>query len=120
MTIATTEIGARVHDDLRRVGSAYGVHVSSDQTGFDPPVVVNFRWNEVTREGTVAQSNQLYRWNSDTGTWELAGGQADPDHDMVSTTVDRLSFFAVLGRNSLIFEDGFESGEPERWSSTTP
>ena len=120
VTIHSTDMGASTQGDLRRVGRAYGVHVSSQQESFDPPAVVNLRWDAVASDGIDRRTIQLHRWNAVSQTWELVGGTANPEHDIVSVEVDQFSVFGALGKLSGIFEDGFESGDTTEWSSTVP
>jgi hypothetical protein len=48
--------------------------------------------------GLKEDSLRIYRWDESTGTWLLVGGMVDSAFSMVSSDVDHLSVFAVLGQ----------------------
>jgi hypothetical protein len=116
----STDVEAGTPAGLVRVGGPYGVDLSSGQESFDPPVVVNLRWDEVATDGVAHRTTQLYRLSDSTDEWELVGGIASTDHDIVSVPVDRLSVFAAFGQPAGLFSDGFESGDWSAWGQKVP
>jgi len=117
ISVEEVETGLDQQGDLFRVGNSYEVAVSSGEVIFVNPAVVNFRYQGAQAEGLDLDSLQLYRWNNDTSGWGLVGGVSDPDFNIVSSEVDRLSVFAVLGQLDVIFSDDFESGDMTEWSA---
>ncbi len=114
------DIGTSQQGDLRRVGNAYEVSVSTGEQVFATPAVVNIRYQGTQTWNLAPTGLQLYRWDSGTDLWVLEGGVSDADFNIVSAEVDGLSVFAVLGSTADIFSDGFETAGTDGWSLVIP
>jgi hypothetical protein len=117
ISVEEVEIGTDWQGDRYRVGNSFEVTVSTGETVLATPAVVNIRYQGDQADGLVLDTLQLYRWNSGAGQWDPVGGVADPDFNIVSSEVDRLSVFAVLGQLVDLFSNGFETGDLTAWSS---
>ena len=82
---------------LVMVGSAYEVNVSSGEYALSQTAAVNMRYHAEMVANVVTSTMQIYHWDAQARQWVSDGGTVDPDHGLVSTRVDHLSTFAILG-----------------------
>jgi len=100
VSIQRTTTGNARQGNLRRVSAPYEVLVSSGQYVLNVPATIHMRYHAEQLEGVRPETLQIYRWDEGTQRWVAVGGTVDPDFNLVSTTVDRLSVFAILGEES--------------------
>lgn len=100
VSIQRTTTGSSTQGDLQRVSASYEVLVSSGQYTLHVPATIHMRYHAEQLEGVRPETLQIYRWDEATGRWVSVGGTVDHDFNMVSTQVDQLSVFAILGEVS--------------------
>nr|MBC7245537.1 VCBS repeat-containing protein [Chloroflexota bacterium] len=101
VSIQQTTTGRDRQGNLRQVGGAYEVQVSTGQYVPNVPATIHMRYHEEHLAGVREETLRIYRWNEATQLWVPIGGAVDPDFNMVSVTgVNQFSVFAILGEET--------------------
>ncbi|MBN1815165.1 MAG: hypothetical protein JXA14_25255 [Anaerolineae bacterium] len=85
---------------LVMVGLAYEVNVSSEEYALSQMAAVNMRYHAEMVANVVTGTMQIYHWDAQTKQWVSDGGTVAPDHSLISTQVDHLSTFAIMGEKA--------------------
>lgn len=97
VSIQQSAVGSATQGNLKRVSASYEVQVSSGQYVPNVPATIHMRYQTEHVTDVDSETLRIYRWDETTGRWVLVGGTVDADFSMVSTSVDHLSVFAILG-----------------------
>ncbi|MCL4489330.1 MAG: DNRLRE domain-containing protein [Chloroflexi bacterium] len=98
ISIQNTTIGSPAQGNLVLVGSPYQVITASGQSQLKGNGTINITYPAEQAASVRLGTLQLYRWDEAQNRWVAAGrGTLDTERRFVSTQIDHLSVFALLG-----------------------
>ena len=90
-----------VPDDLTIVGVPYAVRATDNREPIDKPSSLTIFYNDRASGDISPEQLSVYHLDEEAKLWKKIGGDANPDRNLFTTTVERFGIYAVLAlRNS--------------------